>query len=230
VDNDLRSLFLQEARHHFLKCKNATSEFVLVYDGSHDPYDSAYVVSGVTSVENARLLLKSAEWKNPSSCGAGFVGYGEDKYVYHTFGCSDGMEPLVLIWDYHELHPRSVELCEGFRRFHNLFARKQRDEMQLWRFDSRGREHLVARITAAQVCIGRRHLLQYLAARQLALVICTSCAYCSELPKEVVESLPERIIDSGDNCHYRLSWGRSGVDKRYCSRLLGKTVVFPPPV
>ncbi len=50
---------------------------------------------------------------------------GENEVAsYHRFGDDDGVEPLVVLRDFHGVLPTFLELSEEYRHFHNLFFKE----------------------------------------------------------------------------------------------------------
>lgn len=97
-------------------------------------------------------------------------GPGRDESIeYHRLGDHGGLEPLVLMRDFHGLRPKYVELIEEFRLFHNLYEDRQTNK--LLKFDDAGQANEVVRIEQHRVRVRARELRQFLAIKEMALLL-----------------------------------------------------------
>ncbi len=119
--------------------------------------------------------------------------------IYDRFGHHDhGIEPLVIVRNFQGLRPKSVEVIEEFRLFHNLYFESSRSVFI--KFDDSGDEIPVIKMFDDFVKISRKHLRQFLAAKKMSLVIYFDLSYYSNHPLVdlgISETRNEKRLESG---------------------------------
>ncbi|MCY4537662.1 MAG: hypothetical protein OXE52_05450 [Chloroflexi bacterium] len=189
--------------------------------------------SGLVPNEHVPSLLDSTDWEYyESDPVASFTGSydavsGEDTAKYYRFGPNPfNIEPLVLVRYFADLRPQQVELIEEFRLYHNLWYDDKRSTFI--KFDDGGNEIDVVRVSQENVQISRLQLRQFLAARDMTLVVYFDRTYHPERTYEIPEQ--ERIqAAKTENCSFQFKVidGRDLIDgtPETYSWLRGKSVI-----
>jgi hypothetical protein len=159
--------------------------------------------------------------------------FGEDaKQGYEPFGNEQGIEPIVISRSFHHNRPSSVELSQEFRLYHNLY-----DDQKNRRFlksDDDGNESAAARYTESSMEIRTDLLLEFCAAKQMALAIYVNGFAYSKKTLEELGLSPGREDKSGDFFEYTYwihPWQPfSDDDRKTISRANGKKYVLPGPM
>ena len=173
-----------------------------------------------------QLVLKP-EWDFLSShLVPGFTGsYGArgDEPTYHRFGSNKyAIEPLVILRSFSGLKSDSLEILEEFRLYHNLYDDRQ--SCNLVKFSDGGNEAVIVKYSNDLVKVQIKEIRQFLAARDMSLVVCFARRYYSDLN---IDDMDQKHIRSFGFCNmiYRLTFGsRFRTGKAY-SRLLGKKLI-----
>ena len=148
---------------------------------------------------------------------------------YRRFGSDEGIEPLVLTREFHDLKDLYEEVSEEFRLFHNLYHDTQQGT--LVKIDDSGTEEIVAELKPDRVNIRMLEVRQYLAIREMHLLIQFDFRELSERPLQELQ-MPggERVIhDETLNC--RLYYGTLDMSPPFVTlgRLIGKRLISPLP-
>lgn len=179
--------------------------------------------------ENVEELLQTPDWgRHAYYLQPGFTGGSEDTDpIYHRFvGSEYGIEPLVILRSFHGLRPDTVEILEEFRLYHNLY--EDRQSSKLVRFDAGGHEVDVVTCEDGLVQVARKELRQFLAARDLSLLVFYDRRYHVGKRLEVENDSRSKCVktDSFVYC-FDVVDSRDLVDGKpeTYSRLLGKNVI-----
>ena len=163
-------------------------------------------------------------------CAPGLVESGtDDGYEYLRYGDTDGFEPLVMLQSHHGLLPRMLpQLSEEFRLYHNLWVNDSGTKLIKVRPD--GSEEVAAKIDPKSVRVRTKYLRQFLAGKQMDLVLRVSSVLYADDPNEVAklgEVAPPNTredmrvsIHVSDEVHGR---------QRPSSHLLGRKLLTAPP-
>ena len=153
----------------------------------------------------------------------------DDGYVYLSFGEDSGFEPLVILQGHHGLRPRMLpQLSEEFRLYHNLWVNDSGTELIKIRPD--GTEEVAAVIGPESVRVRTKYLRQFLAGKQMDLVLRVSSVLYADDPDEAAplgEIAPPNTRDD-----MRISIHVSDEFKgrqRPSSHLLGRKLLAAPP-
>ena len=157
--------------------RKSNDPWIVVYRNEKDTGFIRLVwYSALVPNEHVSSFLASAEWEYyESDPVASFTGSydadtGEDTAKYHRFGPNPlSIEPILLVRCFAKLRPKQVELIEEFRLFHNLWYDEKRSTFI--KFDDGGNEKDVVKISQEVVSIRRLELRQFLAARDMSLVV-----------------------------------------------------------
>ncbi len=196
-------------------------------------FDDGKVYLAIDSVlipnENVEQLIQSPEWgSHVFELRPGFTGGSKDSPpTYHRFvGSEYGIEPLVIQRNFHGLEPDTIEILEEFRLYHNLY--EDRQSSKLVRFDAGGNEVEVVKLEEDFVQVTRKELRQFLAARDLSLLVFYDRRYHVGKRLEVANDSRSKFVKT-DSFVYRFDVfdSRDFVDGKpeTYSRLLGKNVI-----
>ena len=120
---------------------------------------------------NAEEAIKTPGWWSTQRTPRAIGRWSDDEELveYHRFGDDDGVEPLVLVRDFHDLKEPYVEISEEFRLFHNLYFDQGNNTYV--KLDGAGQETTVVDIQSHRVRFRIREVRQYLAIREMHLLV-----------------------------------------------------------
>jgi hypothetical protein len=97
--------------------------------------------------------------------------HGSEKktHRYCPFGNEEGIEPLVILRDFHGMKPSFLELSQEFRFYFNLFHDAQRS--RYLEINSNGDEIEVVRYTEKKMEVRTNLLVRFAAVKQMAIAI-----------------------------------------------------------
>jgi hypothetical protein len=222
-----------------LEQSDVQAEFVSASNGSWtEVYRQSYehqnhnlgIYCALAPADYRERALNSSSWDLTITDGApGFATYyDQDKEttVYHRQVSDDGVEPLVLVREFHGVRPSFVEIIEEFRLFHNLYWDERSSSFV--RFGGDGAEQLAVELGVDRVRIRTKLLRQYQAARQLDLLLFIDSVRWSEPGS--AHDIPPYVDWSADNSRLERFPGDSMGGERSFTRLFGKIVVPAPPI
>lgn len=93
----------------------------------------------------------------------------ENQTTYLRFGVSSGLEPLVLVRDFHGVKPSYTEISQEFVHFHNLYYDDSKGRYVKIYDDAR--EEDVIAISENEIKIRLKHMKQFLAFKDMCLGI-----------------------------------------------------------
>ncbi|WP_367131909.1 hypothetical protein [Saccharothrix sp. HUAS TT1] len=226
-------MMFADLRDHVVQ-RLGTEEWLTLYrfDPLGSPDTEVTYFCALVQPEHLGEALSDDEWDLlVGNGGPGFESYGEDTFRYVRIG--DGpVEPFVHSRSFPGAVKSFNELSEEFRLFHNLYVDQKTGRHFL--FDEAGDEVNVARVTPDRVEIRLRYLKEYLAVRDMCLLI-----FFEYNRTSVLTPLELGVTDEG-------RWEEKGTDYRFnqflvkpwfsidayksansISRLRGKKVVRP---
>jgi hypothetical protein len=155
---------------HYAEHRLGTEDWITLYSYEDDTEDSRETIfCALVSPDHLDKSLADTNWDLlPGDGGPHLQGSGEDSYRYVRIG-EEPVEPFVLRRHFPGPRPSYCELSEEFRLFHTLYEDKKTGEF--FQYDEAGDEVVVARITADTVKVRLRYLKEYLAVRDMCLVI-----------------------------------------------------------
>ena len=113
------------------------------------------------------------------------------------------LEPLVIERHWHGLRSKEIDIHQEFRLYHNLWFDEE-NSMYL-KFDSRGDNCPVIRLSSDGVKISRREIRQFLAEENLTLGIFFERQYLSHLPIDAIAVVDRRQVIKGDDFIAKIS-------------------------
>ncbi len=143
-----------------------------------DKWKGSLIVDiGSVFVPNEQIsnVLNSFDWCSyVDRTGPSFEYTGDSEkddiaYKYSRFGNSLGIEPIVLLRSYDGLKPKTLEILEEFRLFHNLYFDSANNKYI--KHDESGDEIQVVRVDGKSVDVQRKELRQFLTARNMSLAV-----------------------------------------------------------
>jgi hypothetical protein len=204
-------------------------EWTVLYEYQDNAKGSRCSYSALLSPAQAADALTRKGWD--LSIGNGTPGFtqrydsGAEINTYDRFGM-DGIEPLLYCRNFHGIKPRQFDLSEEFRLFHNLYHDRHND--RYIHVDDRGNEVVAAEIGLGRARVVTRLLRQYMAARQLALALLFDHRAQADLDLATAKSTLSPIDRAtADQCY---SFNIGEIDRKAFSRLIGKKIVFAPPI
>ena len=136
-------------------------------------FQNVAVYAALYPINTVEECLTQDSWD--TLLDGGFPGCEVDKFgdkeiiTYHRFGSSTDFEAIAYYRDFHGIRPSFVEVSEEFRLFHNLYEDKQHS--RYIRFDESGNEEDAIRIDQNSCFIKTKAIKQFLAIREMSLVI-----------------------------------------------------------
>jgi len=217
-----------------LKSELKATEMQTVYYSDYNESEHNYGVHcALIPIAQKDNTLSNLSWDlshgagMPESC----VHYenGEEIPEYSRFGSNNGIEPLIISRNFHDIKDAYHEISEEFRFFHNLYHDKKNDTYI--KVDDDGNEAVIIRVEADRIEIRIKEIRQFLAIKEMYLSIQFDHREHSKL------SLDELQLEEGcsDYKEELISWGLcygdfNGLSEhRAFSRLLGKRLISPFP-
>jgi hypothetical protein len=154
----------------------------------------------------------------------------EQVTIYHRFGGSGGVRPLVCYRDFYGAFPTYLELCEEFRHYHNLAEDHGRG--LLLDFDRSGYEIEVARVKPALIEGRTKYLREFQAGTGFFLAIYIDSVRYSQLELSAVTKGERTVVHSAEGLRYRRDIVKCDHIEEFAtfSRLLSKVILPPPPM
>lgn len=105
---------------------NGTGPWTVVYSSWRDDAGNGAYFGAFSDPDRRARALSDASWDFHIGYGLpGFsqsYGNGEPETHYHRYGGDDGLEPLVILQEFHGGLPDMLpQLAEEFRLYHNLW-------------------------------------------------------------------------------------------------------------
>ncbi|WP_028656683.1 hypothetical protein [Nocardioides sp. J54] len=215
---------------------NGTGPWTVVYSSWRDDAGNGAYFSAFSEPGRRAEAVADASWDFHIGYGLpGFsqsYGEGGTETHYHRYGTDDGLEPLVLMQEFHGGLPDMLpQLSEEFRLYHNLWMSP--DAAKLIKLSDDGTEYVAATVSSTEVRIRTNLLKQFQAGRQLDLLLFTdSVQFVEDLADaDTVDYDALDIEIEGDQERISFTAQRhlgGGMRKGPFSRLLG-TRVLPAP-
>lgn len=149
--------------------------------------------------------------------------------MYGFCNAYDGIEPIILPREFHDLKPGYQEICEAFRLFHNLYHDRRSDSYI--KIDEAGNETVIAVVTGDLVEIRLKELMEFLSEKEMYL--CLGFDFAEQSQKGLDElGISERVVTgSEDGLCWILGYrdNPSGPLHNKSSSLLRGIRLFAPP-
>jgi hypothetical protein len=154
-------------------------------------------------------------------------GDGDSEYTYLTAG-AEGVVPLIYNRNFSGPFPRVVELAEDFRLFWDLYEDRATGKFVMT--DEVGDTITVAEWCGDDLCVNKRYLRRYQAARQFFLVL---QVVVDRRGGGEIDHLTSESRDVSEDSVIFAYHGGDGLyndDRPNFTRLLGKRIIPPPPI
>lgn len=150
------------------------TDMVTVYSSDRTELYSYGTFCALIPTSQVQRCLEHANWDLHAGeglpCAISRFKHGQEVVEYARFGqIEPGIEPLVLLREFHGMRKNYLELSEEFRLFHHLYH--DGNINSFWKFTSDGSEELVAEISASSVRIRVREIREFLAVKECHLAI-----------------------------------------------------------
>jgi hypothetical protein len=160
-------------------------------------------------------------------------GGGRKKFGYYRFGTGSGVEPLIIVREYYNEWPTSLEVSQEFRLYSNLYLDPKASVggRQIYsRYTPNGDVEEVIRITGLDAEIRLSALLPFLAAKQMHLGLFFDAIAENAATLEELGIQRETISEKKGDLFYVVEFGEGGISssRQSFSRLIGKTLIRCP--
>lgn len=151
----------------------------------------------------------------------------QNQAMYLRFGVSSGLEPLILVRDFHGVKPGYTEVSQEFIHFHNLYYDAPRNRC-IKVYDD-GREEEVIVISENEIKVKLKHMKQFLAFKDMCLgVYFETTRFIDVNAEEIGLSKEGADFDQREGLYHFGFWYRNEHffnNNKAFSRLLGKKVI-----
>jgi len=173
-----RKRLLQEDRIGKILQNHKNTDMITVYKSDYEPRKSSCTIySALIPDDMIKDSLSRAEWDLMIGQGfPGIISYYEEKggeHKYFRFGNEKGIEPLVVIRDFHGVVDSYPEISQEFIFFHNLHYLNK--EKKYIKYDEYGNDILVAVVNTRNVQIRAKEIREFLTAKNMHLSIQFDC-------------------------------------------------------
>jgi len=209
------------------------TEMVNVYLSDRDDSHDYLVYCALIPTDHIERSLSHTDWD--FFIGSGMPGAvpgqeSDSEATYLRIGNEEGIEPLVIVRNFHDIRENYNEICEEFRLFHNLYH--DRKTNQYIKIDDIGNEHVVAKVEPKRIEIRIKEIRQYLAIKEMHLAIQFDLVERSSYTLEelgLTDGIAENRTCRDASC-WMLDYGFYGIGiHQSFSRLLGKHLLTPLP-
>lgn len=233
-DDPLERLKQMQVRRQFQV--NGTGPWTVVYSDWRDDDGNGGLFSAFSDPERRAEAVSDAGWD--LHLGQGMPGFSqsygdaEPETHYHRFGGDNGLEPLVILQEFHGALPEMLpQLAEEFRHYHNLWVSP--DGTKLIKLNDDGTQYVAAEISAAEVRVRTSLLKQFQAGRQLDLLLFVdSVRYVDHIPDPDsvdYDTLDEEVASVDERTSFTAQRSLNGIFRKSpFSRFLGTKVMAAP--
>ena len=205
--------------------------WTVVYDETRTAGGSLGAYSALADTAQRDRALNMDGWILTKTSGApGFMqswGGDDEPVTYLPHGSSnEGVEPLVLVREFYGAAELMLELDQQFRLFHNLRYDPATD--RYFKMNDNGSQTLAVRTTGARMEVRTSLLKQYIAARQIDLLLFVDANVYSSDDAEMDET--ERFTAANYRGRLDKFEARFSSSGRYGSRYCATKVIPPGPV
>ncbi|MBW8012888.1 MAG: hypothetical protein FVQ83_16850 [Chloroflexi bacterium] len=220
------SFLLQEDLIEDITKKIGKDNWLSVYNYTDIKNGHIAVFSALIPVSRTEEVIQGPAWDLSIGDGVPGFRYQGEKPLYERFHDLQKIEPFIFRQYFFGLKPQHTEVSEEFRHYHNLFNDALNNKYI--HIDGDGNEEDVVILSDNNVQVHLHYLKQYLAAREMNLVVYFDHRRFSNLTLEELGDPPSDLVVNKDDLILVISLRnhRSG-DGEYesFSRLLGKKVI-----
>lgn len=234
TENEKKRLSQEEQLEKLLREPKPT-EMLMVYLSSYSKNTHNYGIHpALIPISQKDEVLESCSWDVshesgiPGSCV--YYENGEEKPKYFRFGSDNGIEPLVICRNFHDVRNGYQEISEEFRLFHNLYH--DHNNNKYLKIGDDGNEVTVIEVSDECIKIRLKELKQFLAVKDMYLSIQFDFKEYTALSLDDL-GREANCEDYKDNiCTWSLCYGDfdgMGGEHKAFSCLLGKKLIAPFP-
>lgn len=213
------------------------NEMVTVYRVPDDEenHSKHYIYCSLIPSDKVQEALADSTWNLEFSdglpSGVTYHKQGELQHEYLRYGVDNGVEPLIIVRNFHRLQEDYRkdyrEISEEFRLFHKLYHDRKTDEYL--KIDDSGNEKVVAVVKQNYIQICLEEIRQFLAIKEMHLAI---QFIFSETSSHSLEKLELQVGDEnrqdGLMCWMHRYGDLGGITNCWAfSRLVGKRLIEP---
>lgn len=221
-----QSLLQFEDLQEYIASRLGTEGWITVYEYTKKDREQIGYFCALTTPEAVERSLDNTSWDLLIGHGMpGFVHYPDDTQRYYRFGDDEGIEPFIIVREFHGLKASYLEVSEEFRHFHNLYEDHRTGVFTA--LDNNGDDVEVVRMTPEKVQVRAKFLKDYLAARGRHMLLFFEFDRWST--KTLGELGLEKQYEERREAAYRYvrfvdTWPSDSIRKTF-GRLLGKKVL-----
>ncbi|WP_067806611.1 hypothetical protein [Actinomadura formosensis] len=215
-------------RLEYVASKLGSEPWITVYEYTKTEQEQVSYYSGLVRPGMVEQCLGDASWDLHIGHGMpGFVFYGDGRSEYLRFGDDNGVEPFIIDRDFHGLKPSYVEVSEEFRHFHNLYEDRRKGIFTA--LDDSGDDVEVIRMTPSKVQVRAKFLKEYLAARDMVMLLFFDFDRWSSKTLEEL-GMEKQSEDVQKKSHRYIRWvdvvpGMTDPARKTYARFMGKKMV-----
>jgi hypothetical protein len=150
-----------------------TGQWITAYESLASELETFRFYCGLAPLSSLEKVMSGAAWDIMIGGGrpgcVQFWDHGKSTIRYFRLGGDRRVEPLLWVRSFHGAAPDYVEVSEEFRLFHNLCWDGKRNVYVA--FDESGDPNDVVIIKEHDIRIRSKHIKQYLAIREMALLL-----------------------------------------------------------
>lgn len=231
MNKELEHILQVDRRSHFTKGEY-NKPMIDIYNSPDITSEDMFIYCALIPNSIINECMNTDEWElnigtSRPGCNRARLDNGEINITYHRFGRTDEIEPLIINRDFHGIKDETTELVEEFRLFHNLYFDKQSDKM--YKINDSGGSDLCAIINNANAQVSRKYLRQFLAIKDMALMLYFSSNRYSALSiDQIPEERKSEVYNSSNliySFHVQEYIGTSIEKTRSISTLTGKCFI-----
>ena len=232
IDSD-RARLSQKKRLECLRREPKLTDMITVYRSDRTGPSSQFIYCALIPSVQVERALSTWSWDLKVDLGmpAAVERYrdGREQTDYLRFGNDNGIEPLVIVREFHGMRDNYNEISEEFRLVHNLYHNRMTNEYI--KIDDDGNEDTVVVVEPNCIQIRLKELRQFLAIKEMCLWIQYDFLEYSERSLEALGLRGGRTVQRDNNVSWRLSCHDSPNVRNYkaLSQLLGNRLIQPLP-
>ncbi|NEO51622.1 MAG: hypothetical protein F6K54_00010 [Okeania sp. SIO3B5] len=228
IDLTLKWLLQSEWREKFIPSLGR-EPWITVYFDKVTEDENLGIFSALIPNAYVETSLSQISWDFHLQDGHPCFNRSNKNPTYLRFGKLDDVEPFIIRRDFHGIRDSYNEIIEEFRHFHRLYHDFEKN--QLFKFDDRGDETVVAKLEMDKVEVHLKEVRQFLAVKEMHLAIYFDFKRYSEL---ILDEFPQEVECRKDLTYYKLraNLAENSHTAKYksFSYLCGKKLISPFPL
>lgn len=221
----MREILFNKIVNNFIP-KIGNEDWTIIYSeeksNEHTYYNYAFLIP-----ETAQLsVLQHESWDFQINSGMPSINrYSDKEDKYSRFNNDEGYEPIITKLFYNNIVPSKIELSEEFRHYLNLYFNPKTSHYV--RVDEESEEIDIVFFSENQIKVKTRYLKEFLAVKNMSLVVCFDYFHFYKTSLEVFEIKDHQFELKLNDCTFLVNFQDKGViSPEGCnSRLVGKKIV-----